>query len=151
MPRIDSVIVFLQALFKFRSFMSSVIRETRLSNGMKILCLQKDEAQLMYQEVQNYLKYGIGLNQGDTVFDVGANIGLFALYLSDKFNQKINIYAFEPIPDIFEVLNKNIQRFRLKNVKSYACGLSQKAGNVKFTYYPNMTLGSSIRNHYQCK
>lgn len=69
--------------------MSSVIRETRLSNGMKILCLQKDEAQLMYQEVQNYLKYGIGLNQGDTVFDVGANIGLFALYLSDKFNQKI--------------------------------------------------------------
>lgn len=69
--------------------MRSVIRETRLSNGMKILCLQKDEAQLMYQEVQNYLKYGIGLNQGDTVFDVGANIGLFALYLSDKFNQKI--------------------------------------------------------------
>lgn len=123
--------------------MRSVIRETRLSNGMKILCLQKDEAQLMYQEVQNYLKYGIGLNQGDTVFDVGANIGLFALYLSHKFNQKINIYAFEPIPDIFEVINKNIQRFSLKNVKGFACGLSQKAGNVKFTYYPNMTLGST--------
>ncbi|MBD2295418.1 FkbM family methyltransferase [Anabaena sphaerica FACHB-251] len=123
--------------------MSTLISETRLPNGMKIFCLQKDEAQLMYQEVQNYLKYGIQVKEGDTVFDVGANIGLFTIWLSKKFNHKINIYAFEPIPDIYEVLNANVQRFIPENFRLFACGLSLQPGNVKFTYYPNMTLGST--------
>ena len=95
--------------------MRSVIRETRLSNGMKILCLQKDEAQLMYQEVQNYLKYGIGLNQGDTVFDVGANIGLFALYLSDKFNQIFGVASPEDCQKCYGRKNWYV----IKNILSY--------------------------------
>ncbi|MCG6133105.1 MAG: FkbM family methyltransferase [Nostoc sp. LLA-1] len=123
---------------------NSFMPETRLSNGMKIFCLQKNEAQLMYKEVQNYVKHGIALEAGDTVFDVGANIGLFTLWLSQEFNHKINIYAFEPIPDIYAVLNANVKRFTLENVKLFPCGLSQQAGDVNFTYYPNMTFGSTV-------
>lgn len=122
-----------------KSFMS----ETRLSNGMKVFCMAKNETSLMYKEVQNYVKYGIQLKEGDIVFDVGANIGLFTILLSKKFNHKINIYSFEPIPDIYEVLSANVKRLTTENVKLFPCGLAQESGNFPFTYYPNMTLGST--------
>ncbi|WP_414563197.1 MULTISPECIES: FkbM family methyltransferase [unclassified Anabaena] len=125
--------------FMRNSFMPKI----RLSNGTKIFCLQKDEARLMYQEVQNYVKHGIQINAGDTVFDVGANIGLFTLWLFEKFNHQINVYSFEPIPDIYEVLNANVKGLNAENIKLFPCGLSQQSGEVKFTYYPNMTFGST--------
>lgn len=123
---------------------STLIQETRLPNGMKIFCLQKDEPQLMYQEVQNYLKSGVKIKPGDTVFDIGANIGLFTLLLADKFDGQINIYSFEPIPDVYEVLKNNVERLNSQNIKLFPCRLSEKPGNIKFNYYPTMTFGSTI-------
>lgn len=123
------------------------MKSHRLNNGMKIFCLQPDEVQLTYQEVQNYLKYGIDLKVGDTVFDVGANIGLFTIWLSDKFNGQINICSFEPIPDIYEVLNANLQNLsnslKYENIRSFNCGLSEESSQFTFTYYPKMSVGST--------
>ncbi|WP_413175421.1 FkbM family methyltransferase [Anabaena azotica] len=123
------------------------MKSHRLDNGMKVFCLQPDEVQLTYQEVQNYLKYGIALKAGDTVFDIGANIGLFTIWLSAKFNDKINIYSFEPIPDIYEVLNANVQSIKensnYQNVKVFNCGLAENSGHFTFTYYPKMSVGST--------
>jgi tRNA1(Val) A37 N6-methylase TrmN6 len=42
---------------------------------------------------------------GDFVLDIGANIGLFSLYLMSKF-ERLNIIALEPIPKVFEVLTR---------------------------------------------
>lgn len=42
-----------------------------------------------------------------TVLDIGANVGVTALYFADLFPDG-NIYAFEPVPDNFAVLQKNI-------------------------------------------
>ncbi|AFY33077.1 FkbM family methyltransferase [Calothrix sp. PCC 7507] len=123
--------------------MPTVIPQTTLPNGMKISCLRKDEVQLMYQEVQMYLKHGIKLGEGDTVFDVGANIGLFTLLVAQHCNQNVNIYAFEPIPAIFQVLNSNVQRLALKSIKVFPWGLSQESKNMTFAYYPKITLGST--------
>ncbi|TAE61251.1 MAG: FkbM family methyltransferase [Nostocales cyanobacterium] len=129
-----------------------------LDNGMKVFCLQPDEVQLTYQEVQNYLKYGIELKAGDTVFDIGANIGLFTVWLSHKFQGEINIYSFEPIPEIYQVLNANVQSlnnfnnsqnyqtyqtYQKQNAKVFNCGLAEKSGDFTFTYYPKMSVGST--------
>ena len=70
-------------------------KETVLPNGMTAFCLQKEEVPLIYQQVQEYLKHGIELDRGDTVFDVGANIGLFSLWLYEKLQSDIYVYAFE--------------------------------------------------------
>ena len=118
--------------------------EVTLPNGMKIFCLGKDEVRLVYKEVRAYLKNGIELHEGDTVFDVGANIGLFALWAYQSCNKNLNVYAFEPIPAIFEVLSANTQRFDSEKLLVFPYGLSQESKTVTFAYYPNASIASTL-------
>ncbi len=55
-----------------------------LPNGMTVSCLQKHEVALVRLEVEGYLSNGLELRPGDTLFDVGANIGLFSVCGGEK-------------------------------------------------------------------
>lgn len=63
------------------------------------------------QEVDSnqYLQHGVSLKEGDTVFDIGANIGLFALYAAQIVTQKGHVIACEPLLPTFNALKANIQ------------------------------------------
>jgi FkbM family methyltransferase len=117
--------------------MPNTMQETRLPNGKVIYCLQKREVPLIYEEVQTYFEHGVSLKQGDVVFDVGANIGLFTLRVTEQFGRAISVHAFEPIPAIFEVLSLNVQRHDLCNVTTYPVGLSKTEREAVFAYYPS--------------
>jgi FkbM family methyltransferase len=119
--------------------MATFIPETTLPDGMKIYCLQQDDVQFIYQRIQDYLKNGITLQEGDTVFDVGANIGLFTLWAYQQCKQNVVVYAFEPIPATFEVLHRNVQRFNPEKLKGIPCGLSRESKTTTFGHYPNAT------------
>ena len=111
-----------------------------LPNGLVVAHLNKNETEFIYQEIwedQTYLKNGIAINAGDCIFDVGANIGLFTLWAS-QMSQDVSIYAFEPIPPIFELLRFNTEIYG-SNVKLFDCGLSSKSKIEKFTYYPHIS------------
>ncbi|MEM7591009.1 MAG: FkbM family methyltransferase [Cyanobacteria bacterium P01_A01_bin.83] len=123
--------------------MSTTISETQLPDGMQIFCLREEEVPILYEQIQEYLKYGIKLQEGDLVFDVGANIGLFALWAYQKCQQNVNLYAFEPIPAIFDVLQANAQRFDSEKIKVFPCGLAQEAKSIAFAYHPNATMLST--------
>jgi len=62
----------------------------------------------VWDEMENdfYGLNSIELTENDTVIDIGANVGLFSIYVKKKFGCKI--IAFEPIPQNFENLKKNI-------------------------------------------
>ena len=81
-----------------------------LSNGMEVACLQRHDAPIVHAEVEAYFRHGIQVREGDTIFDVGANIGLFALSVLSRCNQNARVYAFEPLPPILEVLRANARR-----------------------------------------
>ena len=123
--------------------MSTIIPETQLPDGTKVFCLIEKEVPVLYEQVQDYLKYGIELRSGDVVFDVGANIGLFSLWIYQKCHQNVNIYAFEPIPAIFEVLQANAKRFDSEKIKAFPCGLARESKAVEFAYHPNATMLST--------
>ena len=123
--------------------MSTTIPETMLPNGMKIFYLREEEVTVLYEQIQDYIKYGIELQEGDIVFDVGANIGLFTLWAYQKCQKNLNIYAFEPIPAIFNVLQANAQRFDPEKIKVFPCGLSRESKSVTFAYHPNATMLST--------
>lgn len=109
-----------------------------LPNKMEVFCKQNnEEIFLMYEQVQEYFKHGIELNEGDTVFDVGANIGLFSLWVHKACNQNVNIYAFEPMLKTFQVLEQNIKLLNTKKIKILPYGLSQHSHSQKFGFYPN--------------
>jgi amino acid adenylation domain-containing protein/FkbM family methyltransferase len=115
----------------------------RLPNNLEVAHLNKNETDFVYKEIfedRTYLKHGVSLSEGDTVFDVGANIGLFTLFASQEFSVGC-IYAFEPSPTTFAVLRRNASMYNL-NAKLYECGLSDRSGIETFTFYPKMSVMS---------
>jgi len=51
----------------------------------------------------------------DIVIDIGANIGIFSIYLAKRF-PLTKIYAFEPLPTSFHFLCKNLEENQVLNV-----------------------------------
>ena len=124
--------------------MRKQLTTTRLPNNQEVFCLRESEASILYQQVQGYLKYGINIEAGDTLFDVGANIGLFTLMANDRCAGRANIFAFEPVPDIFAVLKHNANRFNLEKIKTFQICLGRRSQTIDFAYYPNATAISSL-------
>ena len=84
-----------------------------------------------YEEEQyNFLCSFIKENEQDYFIDIGANIGLYSLRLSNQFS-KLKILAFEPIPFTFKRLKENIKLNNLKNIKTFNIGISNSTGLKK--------------------
>jgi len=113
------------------------IADVSLPNGMVVSCHQKHEVPIVNLEIQGYLSNGLRLKPGDTVFDVGAHVGLFTLAAYEQYERNLNVYAFEPAQATFEVLRLNLGRYDQKEqLKAFPFGLSSISEPVSFAYYP---------------
>jgi FkbM family methyltransferase len=65
------------------------------------------------------------------VVDVGANIGYYTVLLADKVGKNGKVYAFEPDKINFEILVKNIEENKLKNVVAINAAVGRKEGKLK--------------------
>ena len=119
--------------------------KVKLKDGTTIYCLDKVSAkhtvmEIFEEEIYSHFK----IEEGLTIFDVGANIGLFTLFVSQK-TRNSSIYAFEPVPDIFKVLKKNISNFSSNNTyHPFNIGLGSKKENQEITFYPNISTISTF-------
>ncbi|MET7704670.1 amino acid adenylation domain-containing protein [Micromonospora sp. NPDC005413] len=101
------------------------------------------ETRYLYDEIfvqQVYLRDGIVLRPGATVLDVGANIGMFSLFVHSVCPDA-TIHAFEPVPSVADVLRRNVAEFGVP-ATVHGVGLSRAAGDVSFTYYPGYSMMS---------
>jgi FkbM family methyltransferase len=74
------------------------------------------------------------LRRGDTVVDVGANVGLTALQAWSLVGSAGEVHAFEPHPQIFEYLTGNIRLNGAQDiVRAYNLALGSEARDVWFT------------------
>ena len=71
------------------------------------------------------------VRQAQTVIDVGANTGLFAL-LAAKANPACRVWAFEPVPFIFDMLERNIRLNGLTNLQAVAAAVADATGETSF-------------------
>jgi len=113
------------------------VPRVRLSDGTRIHCLRRFEALALDEHVDGYLRHGIEVGPGSVVFDVGANIGLFALRLLQRLGREVTVVAFEPAPPIFEVLERNVGPVAHDRVFLERRGLSREHGEAELTYFPN--------------
>ncbi|MDI9432604.1 MAG: FkbM family methyltransferase [Planctomycetota bacterium] len=72
------------------------------------------------------------LRPGDTVVDVGANIGLLSLTASRLVGEQGWVYAFEPHPRVYEYLLGNIALNRAQNIRAFNAALGDTEGTVRF-------------------
>jgi amino acid adenylation domain-containing protein/FkbM family methyltransferase len=115
----------------------------RLPNNMAIVQQNKHETDFFYQQIftdQTNFRHGITLRDGDCVFDVGANIGLFTMFVQQGWKD-VAVYAFEPIPAIFETLSINVSLYG-GNTKLFQYGIADESKEVAFTYYPHSSTQS---------
>jgi len=63
---------------------------------------------------------------GETVLDVGANVGIWTHYLSRLVGPTGRVFSFEPIPEIYEILRRNVDRLHLGNVIALDKAVSDK-------------------------
>ncbi len=90
------------------------------------------------------LKYIKGKSPSNLIiFDIGANIGDYSKIIRDYFNQKVDIYAFEPSQSAFQKLSKNLEKDT--KTKLYNFGFSDVDGSVKLF---NSTTGSGLGSIY---
>ncbi|MBA3714471.1 MAG: FkbM family methyltransferase [Pyrinomonadaceae bacterium] len=99
----------------------------------------------MYDEIfekQSYLRHDIKIPENACVFDVGANIGLFTLFINQQY-ANARVYAFEPLAPTFETLRINTDLYG-SNVKLFQIGLSEEEKTDTFNFYPRSSMMSGL-------
>jgi FkbM family methyltransferase len=101
------------------------------------LCVDISRADLVgYWEVWHDRCYdAIDLDRPQCVVDVGANIGAFSLYQAMVKNAE-QVIAFEPSPQTFTRLAKNIEINGLRNVRLVNAAVGDKRGVLSFSEDP---------------
>jgi FkbM family methyltransferase len=106
------------------------------------------ETRFLHDEIfvdEVYLRGGIVLRERAVVFDVGANIGMFSLFVGARC-PSAQVYAFEPVPEVFAKLAQNVDARGL-TVRPFNFGLSDRDQDVSFYYYPDISI-MSCRHDY---
>ena len=70
---------------------------------------------------------------GDTVLDVGANVGQYSALLARHVGAEGRVYAFEPLPHTFRVLQAVLKALSLHNVEPMRLALAEFDGTAHMT------------------
>lgn len=81
------------------------------------------------------------IRDGMTVFDIGANIGIWAIGAAKRVGSIGRVHAFEPLESNFSRLLSNIEINQSSNVIPQQIALSDRAGSCKFYPSPNKNSG----------
>ena len=105
-----------------------------------------DPSQLWFQiheiiDERVYLRHGITLAEDDVVLDVGANVGVAAVFFAHVCRAGA-VHSFEPVQPIFELLRENLRQFPACTAHPY--GLSSEPGEAEITYYPGASAMSGL-------
>ena len=79
------------------------------------------------------------IKEGDTVIDIGGNIGLFSYYSLCKGAKQV--YCFEPSPQCYNSIIKNLS---FDNLKVEEAAVSSYDGEITFNINPESSINSSI-------
>ena len=121
-----------------------MLKLIELGDGLQVYALSVMEARFMYDEIFKEDCYGVDLPEQPLVIDVGANIGMFAIFIKQRYPDA-EVLSFEPMPESASLLRRNIALHQLDRVTVHELALGSEAErNVSFAFYP-MLPGHSTR------
>jgi FkbM family methyltransferase len=92
----------------------------------------------MIDEIWAYRKqdyFGYRVRPGDIVVDIGGNIGAFAIY-AVAVCRGSRVLVFEPFPENFSMLIRNVEENRLQAVTCINEVVSGARGRMPFSVHP---------------
>lgn len=96
------------------------------------------------EEIEKVKKY---IKRGDTVIDVGGNMGFFVLILNELVGNSGKIYSFEPSRILKDRLASTVQINNIKNVEIVNLALGEKEETTSLYFNPKQSGLSSIISH----
>lgn len=121
------------------------LRQVELPNGWHIVSPFPPETEYLYRDI---FEYQTNINEiieyptNGCVFDIGANVGLFTLFVLER-RLAARVFAFEPAPPLYEALKHNTSVFS-DRIKLFNIGLSNSEAMRKLRYYPMLSGMSSF-------
>jgi len=85
--------------------------------------------------------------RSEVVFDVGAFVGFYSL-LAGHANTAARVFAFEPLPTIFERLKSNVRLNELPNVSCQNAAAGAEDGTADFFHTDGLPTSSSLSFGY---
>lgn len=70
------------------------------------------------------------VSPGDTVLDLGANMGFYTMMFSTLVGREGRVISFEPVPGTFDILRHVVGKFPLQNVELINAAASDRQGIV---------------------
>lgn len=119
----------------------------KLKSGLQFVVRARTMDRSVIKEVwmmDVYDKFGIRVEKGDTVIDIGAHIGVFSIYAAE-LSQTGKVFAFEPFIENFKRLEHHKKINNKTNLSIYNKGVSDKTGKQTLHLSPdNNTGGHSL-------
>lgn len=107
-----------QAVIKLRNGCRFRVRGLMGVWIVKEVCLDRD-----------YAASSVPVADGWTVIDVGAGLGEFAILVAHE-HPTTEVYAFEPFPASFALLEENLRLNRLENVRAFRQAVGAASGTL---------------------
>jgi len=82
--------------------------------------------------VTSWLERMLDAHRDAVLYDVGSNIGFYPVRLAERARQ---VYAFEPVAATFAVLDDNVRRNGLANVRALRLGVADAKGTAEINLW----------------
>jgi len=94
----------------------------------------------------SYENDSVFLELGDIVVDVGANIGIFTFWASQKIGENGKVFAFEPFPEVNKILSDSLKYniYQGENIEVIPYALGKSKGGLILNYKNDDLGGSKI-------
>ncbi len=124
-------------LREIRARSGTGLRRLDLGNGLQMefdLSMDLDAFMYDYLSRHGYYEKEVAsvlselITEETTFIDVGANVGYFTVLFSRLAH---TVYAFEPVPAVFERLSRNVSLNGCKNVRAFQCAVSKRRGTLR--------------------
>jgi FkbM family methyltransferase len=127
------------------------MKQFRCPNGLRVWSAPKSggETTFIFREIfeqRCYEQHGVAVANGAVILDVGANVGLFALSVMERF-RGLKIVCFEPVPNTRAYLERNVRESRWQNhheIEILASAVGSTNGEATIAYFPNAPGNSTL-------
>jgi FkbM family methyltransferase len=111
-------------------------KRVMLPSGLPVYGVTRSDARFQHF-IGGYFRPEVEIRPGMTVFDVGANIGLFSLEILRRCNGDARLFAFEPATETFAYLERNLRElFPDADVPLQQCALGDHEHDATLYYNP---------------